>query len=86
MNVLGSMAACLSHDDVTPFIVPFQNRTGTDAQFLANLRRNRDLTLRGELGMSQSHAAYITTVMVLRRVARAVQLLTQVMDSLSANG
>ena len=57
MNVLGSMAACLSHHDVTPFIVPFQNRTGTDAQFLANLRRNRDLTLRGELGMSQNHAA-----------------------------
>lgn len=55
MNVVGRVAACLPHHDLTVEIVPFQNRPWTDPELLADLGRNRDLTLRGELGMSESH-------------------------------
>jgi hypothetical protein len=49
MNVLGTIAASLSHHDSTTFFIPFQNRTRTDPKFLTDLGGNRDLTLRGEL-------------------------------------
>jgi hypothetical protein len=55
MNVLGRIATRLTHDDLAAGIVPFQNRPRTDAQLLADLGRNGDLTLCGELGMSESH-------------------------------
>jgi hypothetical protein len=55
VDLLGCMTACPSYNNLTAFIVPFQNRTWANSQFLADLRRNRDLALRGELRVSQSH-------------------------------
>ena len=74
MNILRRMAARLPHNDSVALIVPLQNRTRTDAKPLTYFGRYRDLTLCGELRMSDRHARYITTVMNWdqRRGPRAV--------------
>jgi len=48
MNVLGGITARPSNDNATVLIIPLQDGTRTDPEFLADLRWNRDLTLRGE--------------------------------------
>jgi len=63
VNVLGCKATRLANDHSVALIVPFQNRTRADTKPLADLGRNGDLTLCGELRMSKSHGTDITMVM-----------------------
>jgi hypothetical protein len=58
MNVLRGVTAGFTHDDVTAFVMPFQDGSRTDAEPLSDFGRNRDLTLRGELRMRQRHDEY----------------------------
>ena len=63
MDILRCIAPRLANDDPVAIIVPFQNRTRTDAEPLADLGRNRNLTLCGELRMSKRHGTNMTMVM-----------------------
>src|SRR5882724_6033706 len=55
MNVLRRIAASFAHHDVLALGVPFQYRSGADAEFATNLGRNRDLTLRRNFGLWCAH-------------------------------
>lgn len=56
MNILRCIAARFADDDSIAVIVPFQNRSWTDAKSLPDLGGNRDLALCCELRMGESHA------------------------------
>lgn len=58
MNVFGRIAACLPDDHPVAILVPLEHRARADAQPLAHLRGNRDLTLRRDLRMCKRHELY----------------------------
>src|SRR6476661_1216762 len=58
VNVLGSEPARTPHHHLFAVFLPLQNRARSNAEFFPNLRRNRDLPLRGHFGMSECHALY----------------------------
>jgi hypothetical protein len=55
MNVLRAVAPCTANDDLAILFVPLEDRAGTDAQLLSNLRGHRDLSLCRQPGMSYRH-------------------------------
>src|SRR5687767_6612127 len=57
VDVLGAVAPRATDHDLAVFLVPFQHGAGTDTQPLADLGRNRDLSLRSQARMSQGHGA-----------------------------
>jgi len=63
VNILGCKPTRLANDHSIALIVPFQNRTRADTKPLADLGRNGNLTLCGELRVSQGHGTDITMVM-----------------------
>jgi len=63
MDFFGCVSAGPANNDLVVLFVPLQNRAGADAQPLANLGRHGNLPLGGQLGFSDSHGRYITTVM-----------------------
>src|SRR6266571_2466653 len=68
MHILRRITSCPTNHDLLTVIVPLQDRARADAEFPANLGRHRDLTLCGELRMSDRHARYITMVMNTSRL------------------
>src|SRR5271165_2605761 len=58
VDVLGGILATAPHHDLIAFFVPFQDGTWTDAEFPANLGRNGNLSLRGNLGVRQCHSSH----------------------------
>ena len=55
VHLCGAVPPCSAHDHLIILLVPLQNRPGTDAQTLTNLRRYGYLALRRELGFCDCH-------------------------------
>ncbi len=66
-----------ANNDLVVLFVPLQNRAGADAQPLANLGRHGNLPLGGQLGFSDSHVHYITTVMRAPQIEQFASLIAQ---------
>src|SRR5262245_40738786 len=58
MNFFGGKAARLANHDPVAVFIPLQHRSGTNTEALANLGRNRDLTLSRQLRMREGHTPY----------------------------
>lgn len=63
MHICQGVLSGFSHNDLFVLLVPFEDRSGSNPEFPANLGRDRNLALRGQSGMCKRHRAYITTVM-----------------------
>jgi hypothetical protein len=59
VDLLGGMPADSPDDDPVVFGVPLQNGPGYQTETLADFRGNRDLTLSGEPGLREFHAAIV---------------------------
>ena len=55
VHVGGTVFAGPADNYLIVALVPFENRTWPNAEFLSNLCGNGNLTLRGELGLSERH-------------------------------
>ncbi len=55
VDVLGGISATAPHHDLIAVFVPFEDGTWTNAKYPANLGRDRYLSLRCNLGVSQCH-------------------------------
>src|SRR5581483_2103217 len=55
MDILGCELTAPSNDNFVAFELPFQKRTGADAELSAHLSRNGDLALRRNPGASDAH-------------------------------
>ena len=56
MNVFGRVSARFADDDLVALFIPLEHRAWADAQPLAYLGGNRDLTLSRQLRMCERHA------------------------------
>jgi hypothetical protein len=58
MDVLGGEAATAADENLAGLFVPFEDGAGADAEFTADAGGDRDLTLGGELRISDGHVLH----------------------------
>jgi hypothetical protein len=57
VNIFRRVSSRLPDDDSAALLVPLEYRARSDAESMADFRRDRDLALSGDLRMSQRHTA-----------------------------
>jgi len=58
MHVFGGVPTGAPHDDLLALFVPFENGAGRESELPANSCRDGDLTLGGELRLTDRHAIH----------------------------